>query len=294
MNPFDLRGPEFLVFYILLSIIVITALALLRRVAETADAPRLDLSDPYLIAYLRVGENEALIVALVSLIDRGLLIFDGTRIERAPHATPDAVRRPIEKALIEKFAMPAEASSIFDDITLKMACDQYQETLKREQLLPDESVTQARMLRFIAAFFILGAVGGVKIFIALERGRTNVLFLIILMIVAIALAAKFAAPRLTARGSAMLSDVQTLYANLRERAASIRPGGATIEAMMLAATFGVGALAGDAFAYTKVLFPRAKSSASGSSSSCGSSCGSSGGSSCGGGGCGGGCGGCGG
>jgi uncharacterized protein (TIGR04222 family) len=300
MNPFDLRGPEFLLFYFLLSVIVITTLVLIRRVTEAAGAPRLDLADPYLIAYLRGGENEAVVVALVALIDRGLLIFDGTRIERAQHVTPDSVRRPLERALIEKFETPDEASSIFNDITLKMACDQYQDTLKKESLLPDDSTAQARTLRFIAAFFILGVVGGLKIYVALERGRTNVVFLLILMIVAIAIAAKLSSPRLTARGAAMLADVQTLYSGLKERAALIRPGGATIEALMLAATFGVGALAGDAFAYTKVLFPRAKSMATGSSygSSCGSSCSSSSGgscgSSCGGGGCGGGCGGCGG
>jgi uncharacterized protein (TIGR04222 family) len=299
VNPFDLRGPQFLLFYFIFSVVVIAALVLLRRKLESTSAPKIDLSDPYLIAYLRGGKNEALRVALVSLIDRGLLIYDGTRIERASNAEPDQVRRPLDKALMEKFATPGEASTIFDDITLELACDPYQETLKRDRLLPDESVEQIRLVLTVVAFFILGGVGGIKVFIALERGRTNIIFLIILTVIAIVVAVKIMSPRLTSRGAALLADVQTLYAGLKERATFIRPGGATIEAMMLAAAFGIDTLAGDAFAYTKALFPRPQKAATGSScgSSCGSSWDSSSGSSCGsscggGGGCGG-CGGCG-
>ena len=298
MNPFDLPGPEFLAFYIIFSVVVFAALVLLRRAAESGEAPKIDLSDPYLIAYLRGGENEALRVALVCLIDRGLLVATGTQIKRADKAGPDSVRRPLEKAVMETYAKPGNASSIFDDLDLQAACAELKATLESSGLLPDESVAQARQVRTIVACCILGGVGAIKIIIALDRGRTNVGFLFILMIVAIAAACKLASPRLTTKGAAMLADIQTLYAGLKDRATSIRPGGATIEVLMLAAAFGTGALAGDAFAYTRTLFPRPQSSsvASWGSSSCSSSGGSScsSGSSCGGGGCGGGCGGCGG
>ena len=92
MNPFDLSGPEFLVFYLSLAAVVIGALVLWRRASESAGAPKIDLADPYLIAYLRGGENEALRVALVSLIDRGLLIVNGTQIKWASNAGPDSVQ----------------------------------------------------------------------------------------------------------------------------------------------------------------------------------------------------------
>lgn len=291
MNPFDLRGPEFLVFYFIFSVVVIVAFVLMRRASESATTPKVDLSDPYLIAYLRGGKNEALRVAVVSLIDRGLLVYDGTKIGRASNASSASVRRPLEKALMDKFSWPAEAKSIFDDSTLESVCDPYEETLSRDRLLPDEKAKQVRLALSVAVFFLLATVGGIKVSLALERGRTNVGFLIILMVIAIAVAVKTISPRLTSTGSAMLADVQTLYAGLKGRATQIRPGGATLEPLMLAAAFGVGALPGDGFAYTKTLFPRAQSS---TGSSCGSSSGSSCGSSCGGGGCGGGCGGCGG
>ena len=293
MNPFDLRGPEFLLFYIILAAVVFGALFLIRRTFESDIPPKVDVGDPCLIAYLRGGERETLQVALVSLIDRGLLIPNGTQIKRADNASPSSVRRPIEKALMETYAKPGMATSMLNDPKLKSVCQQYQDTLKTNRLLPDESVMRARWLCFTLAFFLLGLVGAGKIYIALERGRTNVQFLIILMIVAIVIAGKVSFPRLTARGTAMLKDLQSLYAGLKNRAASLRPGGATIEPMMLAAAFGVGALAGEGFAYTATLFPRPRGSSSGSSWGDSGSSGSSCGSSCGGGGCGGGCGGCG-
>ena len=296
MNPFDLRGPEFLIFYLVLSAMVLGVLILLRRKSESSNATKIDLADPYLIASLRGGDNEVIRVALVSLIDRGLLIVNGTQVKRADHVSPDSVRPALERELLKKCETPREVSSLLNDAKVNSACREYHERLQRAGLLPEESVTEARQLRLWIAVAILGGVGIIKVVVALERGRTNVLFLIILIIAAIVLAFKTSFPRLTAAGAAMLTDVQTLYAGLKGRAASIRPGGATIDAMMLVAVFGVDMLEGEAFAYTKRLFPRAQSSATGSgdvyscsswfgSSSGGSSCG--GGSGCGGGGCGG-------
>lgn len=289
MNPFDLPGPQFLLFYVGLSVAVIIGIFILRRQSESVDSPRLDLSDPLLIAFLRGGHSEAMRVAAVSLIDRGLLLCVGTRLQTAAHARAGSVRRPIERALLEKFASSDEAASMFDDSRLKSTCDEYEQTLKKVRLLPDESITQIRTLIFAFALVLLGGVGFLKVFIALQRGRTNVGFLIVLVIVAIVFAARLSFPRLTESGKAMLQDVKNLYSGLRDRASFLKPGGASIEPMMLAAVFGVGALAGQGFAYTKTLFPRAKQS---KTSSCGGSCGGGCGSSCGGGG-GGGCGGCG-
>jgi len=301
VNPFDLTGPEFLIFYLGLAAVVIGVQVLWQRQSESRVAMKIDLADPYLIASLRGGDNEVIRVALVSLIDRGLLIVDGTQVKRADHASPDLMRPEIERELIKKCAKPREVSALFDDSQVNSACRKYPETLQRARLLPDESQIQRRSARFWIALLILGGVAGIKIIVALGRGRTNVLFLVILMIVAIVLLAKTSFPRLTTAGAAILADVRTLYAGLKERAVSIRPGGATIDAMMLAAVFGVGMLEGEAFGYTKRLFPGARRS-DGSTwvSSCSSSCGTlgggsscSGGSGCGGGGCGGGCGGCG-
>lgn len=299
MNPFDLPGPEFLFFFIGLSVLAIVALVVTRKIAERSAAPKLDLSDPYLIAYLRGAEPETLRVAAVSLLDRGLLVATGTQLQASEKASVDAVRRPVEKELLRKFKRADEASAIFNDSRLRATCKPYEQTLKTAGLLPSEAIVGARWTRLLIACGVLGGVAIVKILIALERGRTNVWFLVILTIVAIVVAALISFPRLTESGKTMIADLQNLYAGLKDRALFLQSGGATIEPMMLAAVFGVGALTGAHFGYTSVLFPRAKEAAA-ANSTCGSSCGSSSscsssscGSSCGGG-CGGGCGGCGG
>ena len=136
MNPFDLRGPEFLLFYVVFAILVIVGAWLFRRMKEVGPAPKMEL-DPYAIAYLRGGKNEAVRVAMVSLIDRGLLIANADQVVRASHADPSSVRRPIEKALLEKFAARRKAPDIFKETSLEAACSPFQNTLKEHALLPD-------------------------------------------------------------------------------------------------------------------------------------------------------------
>src|SRR6476661_6771597 len=106
LNPFDLPGPAFLVFYAALGVCVAIALRNFRRRREEGRPVRIETSDPYLIAYLRGGKNEAVRVAAVSLVDRGLLKEEGT--DRLVAASKnDTVRRPIEKAILRVYARPA-------------------------------------------------------------------------------------------------------------------------------------------------------------------------------------------
>jgi uncharacterized membrane protein YgcG len=59
VNPFYLPGPQFLLFYTIFAGVVICGAIFWRRRAELLPStPRIDLSDPYLIAYLRGGEKE--------------------------------------------------------------------------------------------------------------------------------------------------------------------------------------------------------------------------------------------
>jgi uncharacterized protein (TIGR04222 family) len=295
VNPFDLPGPEFLVFYIILTIAVAIGLVVSRRQLESGPTPRLDVSDPLLIAFLRGGHAEAMRVATVSLIDRGLLTCTSKTIESAKHANAASVRRPIEKELLRKFSASGQAASMFTDDALKSTFDEYEQRLRELRLLPDDYIDRGRQVIFGIALVILGGVSGLKILIALSRGRTNVFFLIILTVIAIYIVTKLSFPRLTQTAKNLLADLKQIYWDLKSRASLIQPGGATLEPMMLAAVFGVGALSGNAFSYARTLFPKADSGAGTWGASCGSSCGggSSCGSSCGGGGCGGGCGGCG-
>jgi uncharacterized protein (TIGR04222 family) len=294
MNPFDLAGPQFLLFYLIFAVLVITGSVFWRKRAELTQSPRIDLSDPYLIAYLRGGQREVLRVATVALIDRGLLVRTGKQLKRAEKASPDSVQRPVEKALLNKYARSGEMSWMFDDDGLGKACEPYGKTLRQARLLPDEWVNQRRLMRLVVTCFLLGGVGFAKVLIALAAGRTNVGFLIVLTIIAIGVAAWLSFPRLTESGKAMIEDAQSLYSGMRTRAESLSAGSAGIEPLMLAAVFGVGAMAGPAFLSDPFDHEKKREGANacatgdGGCGSSGSSC-SSGGSSCGGG-----CGGCGG
>lgn len=295
MNPFDWYGPEFLLFYIFFSVLVIGGMVWLRNRNEEGPVPRLELADPYLIAYLRGGANEVSRVAIVSLVDRKLLQADGSQLATRKKVSADSVRHPIEKALIENFSSAGEASSIFTSYSCEKACEPYRESLENAGLLPNRAIRTSRQLLLIITIALLVGVALIKISIGVSRERP-VTFLVILMVIAVVVTFIIWSPRLTARGKAALEDIQSLYSGLKNRALSLRAGGATAEAVMLAAVFGIAALEADAFAFTKTLFPKAVASSGGScGSSCGSSCSSSSscGSSCGGGGCGGGCGGCG-
>jgi hypothetical protein len=215
------------------------------------------------------------------------------------------VRRLLEQVILEKFVKEAEAKEAFTYAPVVSAAEKYEDELQNTQLLPDQATKWRRQFLLLVAVLALAVVAWSKVYLALMRGRTNVTFLIILSVIAIIIAISVSRPRLTARGSAMLKDLQNLYGDLRARAPSISPGGSTIEAAMLAAVFGAAILPASNFAFTRQLFPQLQtssgtwassssgSSCSGSSCSSSSSCssGSSCGSSCGGGG--GGCGGCG-
>ena len=189
MNPFDLPGPQFLLVYIIFAGLVISGLVFARRRAELSPSTaRIDLSDPYLIAFLRGGEKEVLRVATVTLIQRGLLVRDGKQIQRAENSSPNSVRIPIEQALLKKYARSGKVSWMFEDDGLSLACEPYARTLQRARLLPDDYVHRGRLVRLVIATFLLTGVGFTKVMIALDAGRTNVGFLIVLIVASLIIA----------------------------------------------------------------------------------------------------------
>ena len=293
-NPFDLRGPEFLLFYLAFGAGVLFVMYCVQRWREEGPVPRIDTSDPYLIAYLRGGAHEAARVATVSLVDRGLL-EEGEDDTLKAKSGEIGVRRPIEKALLALFRAPQKADVMFKAPSVEAACSEYDASLSRAGLLPDLDVRAQRRSLLGTALLILLGVAAIKIFVALGRGHTNIVILCIFALAFSGLAIKVVRRRRTRRGDMMVQDLRRLFGRLRDRSLTLAPGGATADAALLAAVFGVAALPFTGFAYAHRLFRKSTSDSSGGGSSCGSSCGSSS-SSCGGGGggSGSGCGGCGG
>jgi uncharacterized protein (TIGR04222 family) len=273
-----MRGPEFLVLYLAVGGAVLLALGLLRHWAEPETGQKINLSDPYLIAFLRGGRNETLRVATFSLIDRGILTAEGTKIAASNGAFGKAAPG-VEQKIVQFFNPSADAIAIFKMNDAGPAMRGYENQLIQAGLLPDDDLKQTRLLRMGIGVFVLLALGLAKLIAALATGHRNVGFLILLMIVFTIGAALIARPRLTALGNDTLLDLRNLFDGLKDRREEIRNGVSPGEFAMMAAVFGTAAIP-DA----KKLFPQA------GSSGCGSGCGSDsggGGSSCGGGGCGG-------
>ena len=154
MNPFDLNGPSFLVFYICVALIVIIALKLV------IDDPRaLPLSDPYHIAWLRGGTPEVVRIAVLSLTDRGLLAVSGDNLVNLS-AAQSAVREPIEQAILARCARSGTpATTVLSEPAVERACVSYRARLERLQLMPDATMRARRYRWFaIAAALLLGIV----------------------------------------------------------------------------------------------------------------------------------------
>jgi uncharacterized protein (TIGR04222 family) len=277
MWPFDLRGPEFLLFYLATAAIVITALILLRHVGEPTDTPKVNLSDPYLIAFLRGGKNEALRVVTMSLFDRGLLTMGATKTAiKSTEGAWGKTRSELEQKIVKHFTPSADAATLFKMKDANPEMERYGAELTGLGLLPDADRKTSSSIRMWLAIILLVGLAVTKITVAIQTGHNNFGFLVtlgILLPIGVVAAAK---PSRTKAGDRMIADLRTLFDGLKQRSEQIQNGASPAEFTLMAAVFGMATVP-----YAKALFPQ-------SSSSCGGGCGSSsGGSSCGGGGCGG-------
>jgi uncharacterized protein (TIGR04222 family) len=284
-NPFALHGASFLVLFLLVSVMALGCQYLWSRARELSGmVPQLNITDPYQIAYLRGGADQALNVAAVSLIDRGLLKGADAALIAERNAV-GLVRRPIEKAILELYLTSSSAADMRRSPKCIVACQEYRNTLEDFELVAGRKVFHQRLIPLLLLVAIVGFLGMLKIEMAVAEGRSFGFLAGAMVFVGLAAIKIFRRHR-TARGYAMLADLKVLFGRLRDRADTLRQGGATNEAALLAAVYGIDKLPADRFPGTKPLRRKKQDSSCGGGSGCGSSCGGS----CGGG-CGGGCGG---
>ncbi len=292
INPFDLRGPEFLLFYLIFSGVVLVLIRLWLRRREWGDPGRDNTlvrnlaPDPYRIAFLRAGKTEVIRVAVVSLIERGLLIADGSLLRRSRPDAMNQVRRPLDKAILSWVGDGRAAVGLLTDPVAQDEAEAIGIPLYADRLLAD-AVTAARRLRtFLLTAGVLIGVAGAKIVIALSRGHHNIAFLILLGIASVVIAACVVFRHQTSSGRRILNQLREWFTPLRERGASAAGHGDVGEMLFLCAVFGLDMLPGSMVQTLEQLKLKAKPSDSSSGDGgSGSSCGSGG--SCGGGGCGG-------
>jgi len=298
MGVTSLKGPEFLVFYVLFCAVVVVALRLLRRVCEEGATAPVDTRDPYRLAVLRGGAGEAVRLALVRLVDAKFLAGDasGFRVaEGAPDAGP---HHPLEVALVDRVRAErglvhlgelhrAPAVAAWTEATI--------EELKREGLLASGAVKALRLLLGLVGAGLVIAVAVHKLGVAHAAGRHNTGILEMLVVVApVAVVGLLVIGRRTRRGDRLLADLRTLVSSVPLVPAPCEGDGPTLspDLVLVAAVMGIGVLPALQFGFARELFPAARGDGSGGG--CGSSSCGSGGGDGGGGGCGGGCGGCGG
>ena len=289
MFPFDLPGPEFLLFYAAFVVVVIVLLYFYRQDKESDPPPPVALRDPYLMACLRGGPKEAICAATVGLIDRGFLTIADRKVSQSPSANAELLRHPIEKEVWAFFEDPADLLAVNIRPAVLGVAAEYEVELRRLKLIPDE---QIQGMRQTAAWFAAGlllAVGAIKLTVALSSGHTNVAFLIVMMVVAPFVVMKTGFPYRTATGNKYLANMCALFSSLHDQVKSIQPGTGTREVLWALAIFGVSALPASAFPAAQY-FTQARRGIGGG----GDGGGGGGGGGCGGGGGGGGCGGCGG
>jgi uncharacterized protein (TIGR04222 family) len=289
-NPFDLYGPEFLLFFIVSAVGLNLAFYLWIRWTEpetpTDSRAHALMHDPYMIAYLRGGASELIKVAIFGMSERGLLQPINSLVKSDPKAII-ANSNVVERQIAAECVASIHVHDLPKNRTLCAAVDQYAQPLQQYGLIASDGEYRRRlpMGLLIAGALMALAVG--KIMVALTRGRHNLVFLIMLAMVALIACQRIYKIRGTKQGAQLLAMQQALFARLKNRISRLAKSGATNEAILVAAAFGFSALPKSRFPLAHLLRrdPRQNSG----SSSCSSSCSSS---SCGGG-CGGGCGGCG-
>jgi uncharacterized protein (TIGR04222 family) len=303
----NMNGPLFLIFYAIFSIFVLVGLWLMKKRLDWTNklpVPNLPNSfDSFEVAYLRGGENEFSRAVIFSLIQKKFLqISEANYISFRQQQPNWTILSQIEKTALPWFQESREIKEVFNfgglnDI-LRCFSEVFEEKFtKNNFIFPFEVIGKIRIFQGLALFLII-SLGVYKIVVATQHGKTNIIFLIIMMIVFSLITFKVAkTDRLSALGKNYLEKLQNTFQDYRKISGNyqLKAELNSIDTTLFAfGLFGVSAL-------SSTLYPeyqRAFNVSSSGSGSCGSSCGS--GSSCSsggdsggdGGGCGGGCGGC--
>ncbi|GEM_PF-6121118 len=318
LNPLELRGPDFLLFYGMLVILVLVITQFLRMWKMSRhenDLPVDELKDPLNLAVMAGGENRMLLTVLMMLKAANTVRFlrtsQGWRCKAG--SRPNTDNRELLVAW-EQIAEYGEEGCRLDAIHWKLK-PLYQIRSQELALLGLRPVSKDYMkLKLTGSLLFLGLMilGISKVVVGLERSRP-VGFLVVGLILTGLLWKFFMehTPNLTAKGERLLSSTMEKASRLhiRNRIKSITEPLSDSERIVLLGTgvamYNYSFLQGmglyDIADFAKEHFAsfgassgwwEPSSKGSGGVGCSGSGC--SGGSGCGGGGCGGGCGGCGG
>ena len=294
-NPFDWSGPSFLLAYLIFGALVYyLARELLIRMELRNPHAQLSLADdPYRIAFLRGGALEAVKIAAIVLVDRGLLRADGPLLETASADSLRFASHDIERDVLRLYlGRQGHSKELAAQADMLPSCRAYQDSLTQQELLVGPPLLRRRERITWPAHYLLLTVAAVKAVIAISRQHYNLLFLALLLAIFLLMLRGLRTQASSWSAQRLLTDLRMLFGRLNQRAARLQAGSSSADMALLAAIFGLGALPLSVYAYVAELYPVPRHSSDSSSGGTGDS--SSGGGDGGGDGGGSGCGGCGG
>ena len=299
-NPFYWTGPWFLAFYLVFGLAVYYGVRelLLRQELRNPHAQLTLADDPYRIAFLRGGALEAVKIAAIVLVDRGLLRADGPLLETTSADSLRFASHDIERDVLRLYlGRQGHSKELAVQADTFPSCNEYRQSLTDQELLVGPPLLRRREKYTWVAHYLLLTVALVKAIIAVSTGHYNLLFLAIMTAVFLPKLRGLRTSPTSSAARRLLSDLLMLFSRLNLRSSRLQAGNGSADMALLAAIFGIGALPLAVYPYLLDLYPMARpaysgdssSGSSGDSSSGGDGGGDSGGSSCGSG-----CGGCGG
>jgi uncharacterized protein (TIGR04222 family) len=297
MNPLDLPGPEFLVFYLVTAVAAVLSGFALRRAlrlpADDADMP-VHLSSCE-IAYLAGGKKLAVHAAIARVVHEKCLTLDAATRTLTVQGPIPRDAQPLEQAVYREVARHTELAMAKLNHAVVVESDAIKLRLGEQGLLISGGQALAACCVPMLVMAAVVALGIAKMVVGVHRDKPIGFLIAMLVLVSIGLIG-FAWPAFRSRrGDRLLVGLRHENAALRPTAQT-RPDGLLGPELSLAiGLFGVGILTHESLTgLRKAITPPG---ATGAGTSCGGGdgggggCGGGGG---GGGGCGGGCGGCGG
>lgn len=295
VNPFDWSGPWFLLAYLIFGLLVYYSVRelLIRQELRNPHAQLSLADDPYCIAFLRGGALEAVKIAAIVLVDRGLLRADGPLLETASADSLRFASHDIERDVLRLYlGRQGHSKELAAQADMLPSCRAYQDSLTQQELLVGPPLLRRRERITWPAHYLLLTVAAVKAVIAISRQHYNLLFLALLLAIFLLMLRGLRTQASSWSAQRLLTDLRMLFGRLNQRAARLQAGSSSADMALLAAIFGLGALPLSVYAYVAELYPVPRHSSDSSSGGTGDS--SSGGGDGGGDGGGSGCGGCGG
>ncbi|OYO28003.1 TIGR04222 domain-containing membrane protein [Janthinobacterium sp. PC23-8] len=303
-NPFYWSGPWFLAAYLVFALLVYYGVRelLIRRELRNPHAQLALADDPYRIAFLRGGALEAVKIAAIVLVDRGLLHADGPLLETSSADSLRYASHEIERDVLRLYlGRQGHSRELAVRAEAFPSCNDYRQTLTDQELLVGPPLLRRRERITWVAHYLLLTVACAKAIIAISNRHYNLLFLAILTAVFLLMLRGLRTQASSWGARRLLTDLRVLFGRLNLRSARLIPGASTADMALLAAIFGVSALPLSVYAYVEEMYPvpqpvnnpgsdssssSSGDSSSGSDSGGGSSCGSGCGGCGGGGGCG--------